>query len=351
MTKSDFIAANPDFPWLAADDAPGVERFMSERTWLETGEHVQRVGVAGEGNMNLTLRVETERRSMIVKQARPWVEKYDHLSAPWERAEVEERFYQQIAALEGVAQRMPRLLAADTSARTLLLEDLGSAADLTAIYSGGTITAAEIEELAAYAAALHTATRGTNLTGFENRAMRALNHLHIYELPLAQENGLELERFEPGLLRSAEQLRADDAYREVVAETGERYLANGDTLLHGDYFPGSWLRADDGLKVIDPEFCFAGDPEFDLGVAMAHFALAGVPVEAASQLLAAYMTLADRVTIDAEWVARYASCEVMRRLIGVAQVPLPPSNGRRAELLQRSRDAALAGRWSMLWPA
>jgi len=351
MNKSDFIASHPDFPWLSADDAPGVERFLKERRWLDSGERVLSVCVAGDGNMNLTLRVTTDRRTAIVKQARPWVEKYDHIPAPWERATVEQRFYQQIATIEGVASRMPRLLAADNPTRTLLLEDLGSAADLTALYTGGTITAAEIEALAAYAAALHTSTRGTTLAGFENRAMRTLNHLHIYELPLAPSNGLEIERFEPGLTQCAEQLRSDDAFRDVVTETGERYLADGDTLLHGDYFPGSWLRTDDGLKIIDPEFCFAGDPEFDLGVAMAHFALAGVPIEAASQLLAEYMHLADRVTIDAEWLARYAACEVMRRLIGVAQLPLPPSSGRRAELLQRSRDAALAGRWSILWPS
>ena len=350
MNKSDFIAAHPDFPWLAADDAPAVERFLADRKWLESSEGVRNVRVAGEGNMNLTLRVETDRRSMIVKQARPWVEKYDHLPAPWERAEVEQHYYQRNAAVEGVASRMPRMLAADSATRTLLLEDLGPAADLTALYQGGSMTAAEIEELAAYAAALHTATRGADLAGFENRAMRALNHLHIYELPLTPNNGLELERFEPGLMRCAEQLRADDVYREVVAETGERYLADGDTLLHGDYYPGSWLRTDEGLRVIDPEFCYAGDPEFDLGIAIGHFALAGVPVGAASQFLAVYMSSADRVTIDAEWVTRYAACEVMRRLIGVAQLPLPPSTGRRVELLQRSRDAAVAGRWRMLWP-
>ncbi|MBX3413216.1 MAG: phosphotransferase [Pirellulales bacterium] len=350
MNKREMQAAYPDFPWLAADDESTVERVLRERSWLARDERVVGLRPAGEGNMNLTLRVETDRRTLIVKQARPWVEKYDHLAAPWERAEIEARFYLRVAGMAGVASRMPRLLGAQAGIRTLLLEDLGPAADFTSLYSGGTIRAAEIDELAAYAAALHTATRGVDLAGFENRAMRALNHQHIYELPLDSQNGLELDRFEPGLARCAEFLRADDDYREAVAETAARYLADGDTLLHGDYFPGSWLRADDSLRVIDPEFCFAGDPEFDLGVALAHFALAGVPVEAASQLLAAYMGLADRVLIDAEWIARYAACEVMRRLIGVAQLPLPPSTGRRAELLLRSRTAILEGRWSMLWP-
>jgi 5-methylthioribose kinase len=349
MNKADLIAAHPEFPWLAIDAAEAVERLLADRDWLEAGERVATCRAAGEGNMNLTLRVRTDRRTFIVKQARPWVEKYDHLAAPWDRAEIEQRFYARVATIEGVVERMPRLLAADAAARTMLLEDLGPARDLTSLYSSGTITEGEIAELAQYAAALHTATRGADLSGFENRAMRALNHLHIYELPLATDNGLDLERWEPGLTTAAAELRADEAYRAAVRQTGERYLADGKTLLHGDFFPGSWLRTDAGLKVIDPEFCFAGEPEFDLGVTIAHFALAGTPPDAASGLLAHYLSLAERLVIDAQWLARYAACEVMRRLIGVAQLPLPPTEGRRAGLLHRSRRAAIEGRWSMLW--
>jgi 5-methylthioribose kinase len=39
-------------------------------------------------------------------------------------------------------------------------------------------------------------------------------------------------------------------------------------------FPGSWLKAADGLRVIDPEFCFLGDPEFDCGILAAHLMIA-----------------------------------------------------------------------------
>ena len=41
---------------------------------------------AGAGNMNLALRVTTrDGRSLILKQGRPWVEKYAHIPAPFER--------------------------------------------------------------------------------------------------------------------------------------------------------------------------------------------------------------------------------------------------------------------------
>ena len=118
--------------------------------------------------------------------------------------------------------------------------------------------------------------------------------------------------------------------------------------MHADYFPGSWLRTADGLRVIDPEFSFPGDPEVDLGCALAHLALAGQPRTRADRLLGAYS--ADGNELDPIWLARYAAVEVMRRLIGVAQLPLPPtdSTGHRCGLLERSKQAMIAGQvWEL----
>jgi 5-methylthioribose kinase len=94
MTASLRVAerrAHPDFPWLEADDAPGIEHFLHARGWIADDERVLECGRAGDGNMNLTLRVRTAGGSLILKQARPWVEKYDHIAAPWERSESERR--------------------------------------------------------------------------------------------------------------------------------------------------------------------------------------------------------------------------------------------------------------------
>src|SRR5262249_56668646 len=104
---------------------------------------------AGEGNMNLTLRVRADRRSMVLKQARPWVEKYDHIEAPWERSLSERWFYERVAGIPEVARHTPRLLAADADARALLLEDLEGARDLSGVYGGQRLALAEVDHLAA----------------------------------------------------------------------------------------------------------------------------------------------------------------------------------------------------------
>jgi 5-methylthioribose kinase len=349
MTKADLIRDNPGFPWLSRDDPRGLEAFLRQRGWIGRDETLLACEKPGEGNMNLTIRARTNTRSVIVKQARPWVEKYDHIPAPWERADFESRFYQRVADIPDVASRMPRLLGADLQARALLLEDLGDATSLASLYAGDTLDQTELRALGRYLRSLHDATRGPADQKFGNRAMRELNHQHIFVIPLTQDNGLELEQFEPGLERSARQLQSDSEYRALVEQTGRRYLADGHCLIHGDYFPGSWLRTPAGIRMIDPEFCFYGDGEFDLGCAVAHFALASRPRGDAVALLRAYDEPPGVAPVNGPLLASFAATEVMRRLIGVAQLPLRRAAVNRTELLARSRRALIEQSWELLW--
>src|SRR6516164_9544926 len=153
--RHDAMHAHPAFPWLDAADVMGVGEFLAARRWIEPGERVVACARAGEGNMNLTLRVRTDRRSVVLKQARPWVEKYDHIEAPWDRGLSERWFYERVATIPGVAGWMPRLLASDPAGRVLLLEDLEGASDMTDVYGGGRLEPEEVDRLALVLRALH----------------------------------------------------------------------------------------------------------------------------------------------------------------------------------------------------
>lgn len=347
--RDQIYAQNPDFPWLSVTDAAGVESLLRERGWLAAGERVDRCGTAGDGNMNVTLRVTTNRRSIIVKQSRPWVQKYDQIPAPWDRIEYEYRFYQRVQSIPACAARMPRLLHADMAARVLVLEDLAPAQPLTSLYAGETLTPAEWGQLADFLGQLHNATAGRSEPGFDNRELRRLNHEHIFVVPLAPENGLDLDQWEPGLADAAASLRRDADFCRRVAAAGERYLAAGTVLVHGDYFPGSWLRGDHEIFVIDPEFCYFGDAEFDLGCAMAHCCLSQQPRQVAERLLSTYLGHRQGPTLDAAVLSAYAAAEVMRRLIGVAQLPLATEPPQRSAMLARARQAMLSQDWKQLW--
>lgn len=318
--------------FLDLDDREGLQSWLSERRWIDTGEHVVEAERAGEGNMNLTLRIRTGVRTFIVKQARPWVEKYPTIDAPDERAIVEASFYEAVASARDVAGLMPKLLAVDQNSRVLMLEDLGPAQDCTDLYAGGELAMSDCNALVGYLGALHERFRDPKLRPvFANRAIRALNHEHIFALPLRVNNGLDLDKITPGLDDAASELKNGAAYCRRAAELGELYSSDGVCLVHGDFFPGSWIRTSAGLRVIDPEFCFFGVPEFDFGVFLAHMYLAKQRDE-----------IIDAVREKgAAEVLAFAGVEIMRRLIGVAQLPVRYGIEEKRRLLDLSRKLVL----------
>jgi len=171
-----------------------------------------------------------------------------------------------------------------------------------------------------------------------NREMRALNHEHMFRFPLADANGFALDGITPGLQAAADALKRDVPFVERVTELGARYLADGPMLVHGDYFPGSWVKTGRGVAVIDPEFCFLGIAEVDVGVMVAHLMICG---EDTGRIDAIERAAADD-RIDRRLARRFAGVEIMRRLIGVAQLPFEASLGRKQELLDRARQMVLA---------
>ncbi len=308
-----------------------IENHLRALGWIEE-DRILSAEKAGEGNMNLTLRLRMERHTAILKQARPWVEKYPQIPAPASRASVEAAFYVAVTAEPAVSGRMPALLGADRDSCLLLLEDLHDASDLTSLYAGDRLTAEESADLAEYLNALHALEIDPKDGDiFRNREMRELNHEHQYELPLRTGNGLDLDRITTGLAAAAFELKADQDYCSRIAELGRLYLADGATLLHGDYFPGSWLRTPLALFVIDPEFCFLGPREYDLGIAYAHLIFTGQED--------VWSGMRQRYTGTVDWtlVEAFAGAELMRRLIGVAQLPLRAGLSRKQEWLELSR--------------
>ncbi|MDE3132840.1 MAG: phosphotransferase [Acidobacteriota bacterium] len=317
-----------------------LERYLADRGWLKDGETVRSLTKAGEGNMNLTLRVDTGVRTMIVKQGRPWVEKYPAIPAPPDRTAIEADWYALVERVPRVAARMPRLLGVDRDARVLALSDLGPAADFLGLYGDEELQPGHADALIDWMADLHRAFEGDQQAASRrNRAMRELNHEHIFEVPLRAGNGLDLDAITPGLRDLAAELRSDQRLTEEIRSVGQLYLAEGRTLLHGDYYPGSWLQGPQPW-VIDPEFGFYGHPEFDLGVMLAHLHLADQPSALTHRCLERYR---DQVTVEMRWVAGFAGVEVIRRLLGVAQLPLSLDLAAKRRLLAHARNQVLEG--------
>lgn len=327
----DAISVAPNF-LLDPQDLDRLAAYL-HKTQLIPDERVVSAERIGDGNMNLTVRLRTSSRTLILKQARPWVEKYPHIPAPVERASVEATFYRVIGAQPDLSRRTPRLVGFDDPAKLLVLEDLGERSGLMGLYRGDPLSETACLQLVEFLSMLHAcAVPAREVHVLRNRAMRKLNHEHQYDLPLKKNNGLDLDRITPGLEFEAARLRSDVKYCARVAELGSHYLSDGPVLVHGDFFPGSWLQTGGGLAMIDPEFCFLGPREYDIGVFLAHLSL----IDAHSR----WSIVESSYDGPVDWVLarQFAGGEIMRRLIGVAQLPVPPDLNRKRDWLELSRS-------------
>lgn len=339
----------PPFPALPAFQLPlladeaglaTVRAFLVHRRLAQPDEPLA-LERPGASNMNCVWRARLPGRSLILKQARPWVEKYPTIAAPVERTEAEARFYHLASRDPALAARLPAVIDHDATAHVLVLADLAPATSLETGYAGTTrLTRPELDDLAATIGRLHRlALPPADAAGLRNHAMRTLNHAHLFDLPLRADGPFDalLDSVTPGLAGLSRGLRADADYVARVSALGRRYLDHDHPhLIHGDLFLGSLLRAPGGeIMLIDPEFSFGGEPEFDLGVFYAHLILSGHDDATLARWLAQTVGAAGR---DATFTRHYAGVEIMRRLIGVAQLPLALPLPAKAALLARSRE-------------
>ena len=166
--------------------------------------------------------------------------------------------------------------------------------------------------------------------------MRALNHEHIFNFPFEEENGFNLDDVESGLQQVSLLYKKDTFLKEKIKKCGALYLAKGNHLLHGDFYPGSWLKVGQALKIIDPEFGFVGPTEFDLGVLVAHMMMAQQTPDTINAILDGYQ---QGPNFSESLLAQFAGIEIMRRIIGIAQLPLS------LDLTQKKRLLLKAAYW------
>ncbi|KAB7730448.1 phosphotransferase [Rudanella paleaurantiibacter] len=340
---------------LDAQNPQAIQEYLTRRGWISEEESVVAAEKPGEGNMNYTLRVRTSRleddrttvnRSLIVKQSRGYVEKYPSIAAPADRAVIEGQFYRKTGRVPALSARQPELLDLDADNHILVMEDLGASRDFTDLYAPGvTLTEAEQNALVDYLSTLHNQFRQAEPDpAFANKAMRALNHEHMFRYPFMPDNGFDLNGIGAGLQEAAMPYKLNEALKETITQLGRVYLGevqrgSAPTLLHGDYYPGSWLRLQQAdangvsVRVIDPEFCFYGPAEFDLGVMLAHLHMSEQPTSQIDAVLAQY---ARPDGFDENLLRQFTGVEIMRRLIGLAQLPLSLSLETKVALLDRA---------------
>lgn len=316
---------------ISLDQSPeALSDLLSLLNWLQPGEEVQRLEKPGEGNMNVVMRVKTNQRSFILKQSRPYVEKYQQVAAPIDRIITEKKFYDAIDDDAELMKYSPLFLKFEPDHHLALIEDLGKGQDFSSLYNSEKgLSEVQLKSLVHYLKVLHQ--KEINIDFPDNLELRKINYQHIFHLPFLENNGFDLGQITPGLVAVAQPIKKDQTILSIVKQVGDKYLAtDGDTLVHGDYYPGSWLSIGNEVKVIDPEFSFLGFAEFDLGVMVGHLVMSSGQ-EAILQTIVDHY---DQSTPDLTLIRRIAGIEIIRRLIGLAQLPLDRTLAQKEILLK-----------------
>ncbi len=315
-------------------DLNNFQDYLISKNWLHPTEKIKSLEKPGEGNMNVVLRIITDQRSFILKQSRPYVQKYKQIEAPLDRIAVEYKFYDAIQN-NALHAHIPKILGYDATNHLLLLEDLGNCEDMIALYRKGVVNKKILQKLIFILGMIHRTKAPKDFP--KNFEMRKLNHQHIFKLPFKKDNGFSLNDIQPGLQELSMTYKKDAALKAIVKKIGKRYLSKGTTLIHGDYYPGSWMTEADDLYVIDPEFGFVGFAEFDLGVMAAHMIMTTGKKKFLKQIHSQYDGKADE-----KLMTQVAGIEIMRRLIGLAQLPLDRTIEEKAKLLKKARKMILS---------
>jgi 5-methylthioribose kinase len=302
-----------------------IARLLIDLSWIDTTEEIQNVEIAGQGNMNVVLRITSSERSFILKQSRPFVQKYPQIEAPLERVETEFQFYQALQN-EKINTCFPSLVHYSDAHYLVMMEDLGQSPDLTFTYNKRSIDESVIEKLIHTLSTIHQCKPPINFP--KNMALRQLNHAHIFVLPFEEKNGFDLNGIQEGLQELSLRYKNDAKLKSIVGKIGDQYLSAGKTLLHGDYYPGSWLSNGTDVFIIDPEFSFVGYAEYDLGVMAAHIYMITHDHNILTKLNTWY-----GLKIDQKLCTKMIGIEVMRRLIGLAQLPLNRTLDEKKEML------------------
>ena len=310
-----------------------IEKYLKkELNIFSSDEQIHNIEVPGEGNMNVVLRVETNKKSFILKQSRPYVNKYPNIKNSEKRIIVEDQFYELIIKSE-IQKFFPKKIDFIKKDLILLIEDLGQCRDMSYLYSSKNMNLDHFNSLIYILESIHK----KKVNSFpSNYSLKELNHEHIFVLPF-QKNDFQLDDIQSGLKKLSTYITNDSNINDVAKRIGDMYLKVGNTLLHGDYYPGSWMEKDDNVYIIDPEFSHLGFKEFDLGVMAAHLTMITESEDYLNKIIKAYSE-----NIDKSIFYKVSGIEIIRRIIGLAQLPLDMSLNAKEKLLNIAKKMILS---------
>jgi 5-methylthioribose kinase len=234
----------------------------------------------GDGNLNLVFHIRDEQsgRSLIVKQALPYAKV---VGESWpltlDRSRIEsEALIQEGRLAPGL---VPKVYKYDPDLALTVMEDLSD----HIIMRSGLMQCRRYPLFADHISTFlantlfFTSDLGMNQQEKKVQAGRFINpelckitEDLIFDDPYTVSSN---NNYDSAIEDEAEALRTDEKLHFEVALLREKFLTQGQALLHGDLHTGSIFVREDSTKVIDPEFAYYGPMGFDIGAVIGNLLL------------------------------------------------------------------------------
>ncbi len=310
----------------------------------------------GDGNLNLVFHIVDEKtnKSIIIKQALPYAKV---VGESWpltlKRATIESNAL--LTYYNLVPDLVPKVFYTDEVLAITVMEDLSHLEISRAGLIKGESYPLLSEHIGRYLAhtlfytsdfALNPQEKKKLAHRFSNPELCKITEDLVFTDPFFD---IDTNNFESELQADVEKLWNDSKLKLEVAKLKQKFLTQGDALLHGDLHTGSIFASDLETKVIDPEFAFYGPFGFDIGQFLANLVLNALSRETDKQeplfthiektwvvFVDTFSHLWEKDNVEAyakidgyldslltqilEDTIGFAGCEIIRRTIGLAHV-------------------------------
>lgn len=232
----------------------------------------------GDGNLNLVFVVGNDSRSVVVKQAIPYLR---IAGESWPLGRERMRFESQALTLHN--QLAPGLVPAiyhiNLEMSLVVMEYLGEHIIMRKELIKRKRFPLFIDHISTFMAETLFKTSDLYLTGAEKKKLQGefinpelckITEDFVFTNPYKESPENKWNRvIDPEVTA----LRSDSLLKVAIAEMKEGFMTHGQSIIHGDLHTGSIMINESDTRVIDPEFAFYGPIGFDVGAVLSNLAL------------------------------------------------------------------------------
>lgn len=267
-----------NFPELffLEEDCPKIEAYLKANHFLQPGERVLSSQSSKGSTIDKMVKVQTSNRTVILKQARPWIEAFPLSRAPMSRISREVEFYNMAFNDPFLRSFISQPLLVDKANYLLILPD-DTTKDFSEIYSKESFSMHDLAAIVEFLSYLHNRFFNARpILRFENQAMRKYHWRSLFVMPFKLKKNRAFSESEKQLEVLVRHFMSDWKFYAAMKQAGYRYLDQGPTLIHGNFQPGCWFQRKNGPEIRGFESMICGRPEIDLGFLLAHLLLSNL---------------------------------------------------------------------------